>query len=144
MPGRLVILAAGLAGLAAGLATAQATAQAAAGTALAACRALPDDRSRLACYDALPLSPPLPGETGFQGKGSGMAGPFTISEPRMLGFASDDAILVAYLLDDATGAVIQNLHHGGAGTGYFLIDRPGTYRVQVNASGGWRIDLTAP
>lgn len=131
MSGRLVIW---LAILAAGGAAAAAQAD------LAACRALPDDAARLACYDALPL----PGATAFQGKGSGMAGPFTVTGPRTLGFASDDAILVAYLLDDATGAVVQNLHHGGAGTGHFLIETPGTYRVQVNASGGWRIELSAP
>lgn len=107
---------------------------------LAGCRALTDDGTRLACYDALPLAP----DTVFQGTGSGMAGPFTIAAPQVLGFASDDAILVAYLLDDATGAVAQNLHHGGAGTGHFLIETPGTYRVQVNASGGWRIQLSPP
>ncbi len=126
MPGRLVILAAWLVG------AAQAD--------LPACRGLCDPAAQLACYDALPLAP----ATAFQGKGSGMAGPFTVTEPQMLGFESDDAILVAYLLDDATGAVVQNLHHGGAGTGHFLIDTPGTYRVQVNASGGWRIRLSAP
>lgn len=107
---------------------------------LAACRALSNPAERLACYDALPL----PGATAFQGKGSGMAGPFTITSPRMLEFESDDAILVAYLLDDATGSVVQNLHHGGAGAGHFLVERPGTYRLQVNASGGWRIRLSAP
>ncbi len=107
---------------------------------LAACRALSDDGARLACYDALPV----PGMAAFSGKGSGMAGPFTVTRPQMLGFQSDDAILVAYLLDDATGAVVQNLHHGGAGMGHFLIETPGTYRVQVNASGGWRIELSAP
>lgn len=126
MPGRLVILAA----LAVSVAHAD----------LPACRALPDDGARLACYDALPL----PAAMAFSGNGSGMAGPFTITAPRMLGFASDDAILVAYLLDDATGAVVQNLHHGGAGAGRFLIEAPGTYRVQVNASGGWRIELYLP
>lgn len=73
-----------------------------------------------------------------------MAGPFTVIAPEVLAFASDDAVLVAYLLDDATGAVVQNLHHGGAGTGHFLIKTPGTYRVQVNASGGWRIQLSPP
>ncbi|MDQ1901498.1 hypothetical protein RAH32_13695 [Paracoccus sp. WLY502] len=62
----------------------------------------------------------------------------------MLGFASDDAILVACLLDDATGAVVQNLDPGGAGTGHFLIETPGTCRVQVDASGGWRIQLSPP
>lgn len=105
---------------------------------LSACRALGDNEARLACYDALFL----PGAVAFQGKGSGMAGPFTVTDPQMLGFASDDAIFVAYLLDDATGDVVQNLHHGGAGSGQFLIDTPGTYRVQVNASGGWRIELS--
>ena len=114
-------------------------AEAAAGE-LSDCRALSDDRARLACYDALPL----PGGTFFEGQGSGMAGPFTVTGPQMLGFESDDAILVAYLLDGTTGAVVQNLHHGGAGTGHFLIEMPGTYRLQVNASGGWRIELSGP
>ena len=107
---------------------------------LAACRALSDEGARLACYDALPV----PGTTAFQGKGSGMAGPFSVTDPQMLAFESDDAILVAYLLNDKTGEVVQNLHRGGAGIGHFLIETPGTYRVQVNASGGWRIDLSPP
>lgn len=107
---------------------------------LPACRALTDPAARLACYDALPLSP----TTAFQGQGSGMAGPFTITGPQTLEFESDDAILVAYLLDDATGSVVKNLHHGGAGAGHFLIEAPGRYRVQINASGGWRIRLSPP
>lgn len=108
---------------------------------LAACRALSDDGARLACYDALPV----PGAVSFSGKGSGMAGPFTMSQPQMLGFESDDAVLVAYLLHDVTGAVVQNLHQGGAGMGHLLPDRDGgIYRVQVNASGGWRIQLSVP
>lgn len=107
---------------------------------LSACRALSDDRARLACYDALPL----PSATVFESLGSGMAGPSTVTGPQMLGFESDDAILVAYLLDDATGGVVQKLHHGGVGTGHFLIEIPRTYRFQVNASGGWRIELSKP
>lgn len=107
---------------------------------LSACRLLPEDGKRLACYDALPL----PSDVTFQGNGSGIAGPFTINRPQMLNFASNDAILVAYLMDDTTGSVVQNLHHGGAGAGQFLIEIPGTYRVQVNASGSWKISLSMP
>jgi hypothetical protein len=66
-----------------------------------------------------------------------------VPEPSLLRFESRDAIMVAYLLG-ANGEVVQNLHHGGAGEGSHLIERAGAYRVQVNASGGWRIRVEAP
>lgn len=107
----------------------------------AVCRAMQAGDARLACYDALPM--PRSDAAEFRGAGSGMAGPFKVAGPQMLRFRSDDAIFVAYLLD-MQGQVIQNLHHGGAGEGEFLIERPGTYRVQVNATGGWAIRLSEP
>ncbi|SEN77523.1 hypothetical protein SAMN04489859_101646 [Paracoccus alcaliphilus] len=139
MPGRLVTRSATLA-----LAVAAALPPFAAQPfqpAFAACRAVQAAKARLACYDALPL--PEAEATTFRGAGSGMAGPFQVTGPQMMRFHSDDAIFVAYLLD-GEGQVVQNLHHGGAGEGAFLIETPGTYRVQVNASGGWRVMLSPP
>lgn len=132
----ILLLAGGLAG---GVAAAPRAAATPFGAAFAACRALQPAGARLDCYDALPM----PASEGFRGAGSGMAGPFEVTDPQLMRFRSDDAIFVAYLLDDR-GHVVQNLHHGGAGEGAFLIDRPGTYRVQVNATGGWSITLSAP
>ncbi len=111
------------------------------GSSFAACRAMQEDTARLACYDALPM--PRTDTAEFRGAGNGMAGPFDVTGPQMMRFRSDDAIFVAYLLDE-NGQVVQNLHHGGAGEGAFLIERPGTYRVQVNATGGWAITLSVP
>ena len=107
---------------------------------LAACRAEVVTRQRLACYDA--LSAPQ-ASFAASGVGSGTTERFEVAAPSLLRFESLDAIMVAYLLGDG-GEVVQNLHHGGAGEGSYLIERPGTYSVQVNASGGWRIRVEAP
>lgn len=107
---------------------------------LLACRTHSDIAARLACYDALPAKPAT---KEFRGAGSQVTPPFDLAAPTLLQFESMDAIMVIYLLD-ASGAVIQNLHQAGAGTGSFLIAQPGSYRLQINASGGWRISLEAP
>lgn len=94
---------------------------------------------RLACYDSLTVS----AELEITGKGSAVTDPFTLAAPRLLRFESDDAIMVVYLLNEA-GSVVQNLHRGGAGEGRHLIKEPGTYRIQVNATGGWALRLEIP
>ena len=101
------------------------------------CREILSDTARLACYDALELS-----QTGerFTGKGSGITPEFTVETPRLMRFDSADVIMVVYLLDDS-GAVVQNLHRGGAGGGEFLIETPGRYHLQVNASGAWSVTV---
>lgn len=104
--------------------------------ALKACRALPD-AARLGCYDRLAGSLP---EVEFSGHGSAILPAFPAQAGQMLRFENSDAIFVAYLLDPQ-GQVAQNLHQGGAGTGAFAISVAGTYRLQVNASGGWRVWL---
>lgn len=108
---------------------------------IVACRALTDAAARLACYDALPLSDAPAVE--FRGRGGGMTDAFDVTAPQMLTYESDDIVLVAYLLD-ASGAVVQNLHRAGVGAGQFLIAIPGTYKVQVNATGSWRVTVDAP
>lgn len=107
---------------------------------LLACRSHSDSAARLACYDGLPLHSVI---REFKGAGSQVTAPFDITAPTLLQFESMDAIMVIYLLD-AAGEVVQNLHQAGAGTGSFLIAQPGQYRLQINASGGWRISLEAP
>lgn len=110
-------------------------------TALRACRALSqDDGARLRCYDALDMRAPA---FHLAGHGSALSPPFEVEAHGRLVFESTDVIFVAYLLD-AQGRVVQNLHHGGAGTGMFEIAAPGRYQVQINASGGWRVWLEAP
>lgn len=104
--------------------------------AVAACRAVADPQARLACYDAAAQGV----GARFSGRLSGMTEPFDIAAPTLLRFASDDAVLVLYVLD-AAGSVVQNLNQAGVGEGRFLIEAPGRYRLQINASGGWRVWL---
>lgn len=109
-------------------------------TGLTACRQLSDDQARLICYDALVL----PIQTRqFKGSGNAITPRFEVSRPSRLGFESQDAVMVIYLLD-ASGAVVQNLHKAGAGQDSFLIETPGWYSVQINATGGWRVELELP
>lgn len=107
---------------------------------LARCAAIALDAARLACFDRLASDTVL---QVFSGKGGGMTDLFTVEVPRILNFESSDVIMVATLLR-ADDTVAQNLHLGGRGTGRHLIAEPGDYRLQVNASGAWRVWLTAP
>lgn len=102
---------------------------------LARCAAIPADSDRLACYDALARDRAGPIFSGF---GNGATGIFSTSGPATLVYESEDVILVLYLEDD-TGRLVQNLHLGGRGEGRYPLPGPGRYRVQVDASGGWRI-----
>lgn len=108
---------------------------------LIACREIVAAAPRLACYDA--LSPAIPA-ISFEGTGNVLTPAFDIAAPSRLFFESRDAVLVIYLLDAGSGAVVQNLHRGGAGEGDFLIEAPGRYAIQINATGGWRIRIGAP
>ncbi|SNT76174.1 hypothetical protein [Paracoccus seriniphilus] len=125
MSGRLVILA-----LAATTIGAQAQT-------LASCRDIPGDRQRLACYDRLPLA-----AQGFRGAGSGAVGPISVAANTWLYYESDDAVMVLYLMSE-TGEVVQNLHRAGPGRSSHLIAAAGRYRLQINATGGWRVSLSA-
>lgn len=107
---------------------------------LRACRGIAGASARLACYDALAPGGP---EHAFRGAGSAELPRFTITGPRLLRFTSDDAVMVLYLLN-ARGEVVKNLHRAGAGEGAFLIETPGEYSLQVNATGGWTIRVDAP
>lgn len=107
---------------------------------LQACREIVSDAARLSCYDALVL--PRAGDV-FTGSGSGITPVFVVEAPRLMQFDSADVIMVAYLLDEAD-RVVQNLHRGGAGDGAFLIETPGRYHVQVNASGAWQVRVLPP
>lgn len=102
---------------------------------LVTCREVISDVERLTCYDRL-------ADTGqgeqFNGQGSGITPTFEVAAPRLMTFESEDAVMVVYLLN-AQDEVVQNLHRGGAGGGSFLIETPGQYHVQVNATGRWTI-----
>lgn len=109
-------------------------------TELKLCRELVADQPRLSCYDALFL-PSV--SNVFKGQGSGLTPEFMVTAPRLMRFHSSDAVMIVYLLDE-TGAVVQNLHRGGAGEGTHLIQDPGRYSIQVNATGHWEIQISAP
>ncbi len=102
------------------------------------CAANPEPGRRLACYDALALNRVEP---AFEGRLGSRTESFEVAVPTLLRFESDDVILVVYLLDEE-GEVFQNLHRGGRGLGEYEIRRLGTYSLQVNASGSWRVWLT--
>lgn len=104
---------------------------------LAACQTVAEAPARLACYDRLARPDAL---ARFSGKGSAITPDFQVTTPARLNFTSKDVIMVLYLLDE-TGAVVQNLHRAGAGEGTFLIQQPGSYSVQVNATGDWQIEV---
>ncbi|MCE4222967.1 hypothetical protein HCU64_04320 [Methylobacterium sp. C25] len=105
--------------------------------AFAKCRAVEDDHDRLRCYDKLTnlLTPPR-----WQGRLTAQTENFEISAPTVLRYESDGPIFVMYL-KDAQGGIVQNLHIGGGGTSTYLIEKPGTYSLQVSGSETWRIWL---
>lgn len=110
--------------------------------ALFACGGIGDGVQRLACYDALAGDAGLSPLLQFSGSGSGTIGPVSVPASTRLHFESDDAVLVIYLFDDQ-GNVLQNLHRAGAGAGSHDITAAGSYRIQIDATGGWRITLRA-
>lgn len=105
--------------------------------ALQGCRAIGADAERLACYDreAARLAPPR-----FSGRLGYVTAPIDIDGPTTLRFQSDGAIFVLYL-KTADGSVLQNLHIGGGGEATHLIEKPGTYVLDINGSESWRIWL---
>lgn len=102
------------------------------------CARIAEAGRRLSCYDALALDRTPP---AFDGRLGSRTEPFTVDRPTLLRFENDDVIMVVYLLDEK-GEVFQNLHRGGRGLGEYEIRRLGTYSLQVNASGSWRVWLT--
>lgn len=108
-------------------------------TAIQDCRQREDDDARLRCYDRLHLllEPPT-----YQGSLSQTTPTFVVETPTIIRYQSDGAIFVMYL-QDAEGAIVQNLHLGGGGESRHEINAPGTYRLQVNGSETWRIWIEA-
>lgn len=102
---------------------------------LSACRQIASDAKRLDCFDELAAVEDV---EEFTGSGSGVTPQFEVATPRLMTFESSDAVMVAYLLNERD-EVVQNLHKGGKGEGFFLIEIPGRYHVQVNATGQWKI-----
>ncbi len=103
--------------------------------ALQECRRVEAPSDRLACFDrvAQKNAPPrFAGKLGYKTK------PFEIDKPHFLRFRSEGVIFVLYLLDE-NGEVLQNLHIGGGGEDTFLIDKPGTYSLQIDGSAAWKI-----
>jgi hypothetical protein len=134
--GPLRVAGAALAGLALGGGAAPAVAVGESGGPRA-CLAIGDDGERLACYDreVLRLVPPT-----FSGRLARTTDRFHVDRPTLLRYRSDGAIFVLYL-KTAEGEVVQNLHIGGGGEASYLIERPGTYFLDVHGSESWRIWL---
>ncbi len=63
-----------------------------------------------------------------------------VDRPTRLRYQSDGPIFVLYL-KAADGEVLQNLHIGGGGEASYLIEKSGTYFLDVNGSESWRIWL---
>lgn len=105
--------------------------------ALQTCREELQQEERLACYDALARqnAPPR-----FSGKLSYKTKPFLLERAHLLRFRSQGVIFVLYLLDEQ-GNVLQNLHLGGGGEDSHLIEKPGTYSLQIDGSARWQIWL---
>ena len=101
------------------------------------CLGIAADSERLACYDREVRNLVAP---TFSGRLSKTTDRFQIDGPTVLRYQSDGPIFVLYLKapDDT---VIQNLHIGGGGEDSYLIDRPGTYYLDVSGSESWRIWL---
>lgn len=101
------------------------------------CLAMASDSERLRCYDraARRLTEPR-----FAGRLSLVTERFDISQPTWLRYQSDGAIFVLYL-KTADDEVVQNLHIGGGGEDRYLIEKAGTYFLQINGSEAWRVWL---
>lgn len=101
------------------------------------CLGIERGEDRLACFDkeVRKLSEPR-----FSGRLNVVTETFDIAAPTRLRYQSDGAIFVLYLKtkDDD---VVQNLHLGGVGEDSYIIEKPGTYFLQINGSEGWRIWL---
>lgn len=99
------------------------------------CLTVKDDTERLACYDreVRKLIEPR-----FSGRLNVVTERFEVKAPTRLRYQSDGAIFVLYL---KTGEddVVQNLHLGGGGEDSYVIEKPGSYFLQVNGSESWRI-----
>lgn len=98
------------------------------------------DGMRLKCFDReiRKLVRPM-----FEGRLDVVTEPFTIDVPTVLRFQSDGVIFVLYV-KTIKDEVVQNLHIGGGGESTYLIEKPGTYFLQVNGAEGWRIWLEPP
>lgn len=102
---------------------------------LRGCADLGEDAARLACFDRIAAALAAPGFAGF---GNAETPVFETRGPANLVYASEDAVLVIYLLTE-TGEPIRNLHMGGVGEARHPLPGPGRYRLQVDATGGWRV-----
>ena len=100
------------------------------------CMSVTPDDARLACYDREVRNLVEP---TFAGRLSKTTDRFHVDGPTLLRFQSDGPIFVLYLKNAEDNAVIQNLHIGGGGEDTYLIERTGTYFLDVSGSESWRI-----
>lgn len=100
------------------------------------CLSVTPDEARLACYDREVRNLVEP---TFSGRLSKTTDRFHVDGPTLLRFQSDGPIFVLYLKSAEDNAVVQNLHIGGGGEDTFLIERTGTYFLDVSGSESWRI-----
>ncbi len=103
------------------------------------CLSVAEKEARLSCYDREVRKLVAP---RFSGRLNKTTEPFDVERPTLLRYQSDGAIFILYL-KSADGAVVQNLHIGGGGEATYLIEKPGTYFLDVNGSESWRIWLEA-
>ncbi|WP_176473804.1 hypothetical protein [Actibacterium ureilyticum] len=108
------------------------------GQLMEACRNISAPDDRLACYDGINLRATQ--DLEFSGDRSGQTPFFTVRTGDILTYRNEDAVLVVTVLDES-GATVQNLHVGGVGSGHYTVQKPGRVRVQMDASGGWRLSV---
>lgn len=101
------------------------------------CLEIKTDAERLVCYDreVRKLMEPR-----FSGRLNTVTERFEVKEPIRLRYQSDGAIFVLYV-KSGEDEVVQNLHIGGGGEDSYVIEKPGSYFLQINGSEGWRIWL---
>ena len=102
-----------------------------------ACLVIVAEAERLSCYDREVRKLVAP---SFEGRLHKTTDLFHVDRPTRLRYQSDGPIFVLYL-KAADGEVLQSLHIGGGGEASYLIEKSGTYFLDVNGSESWRIWL---